>query len=333
MPATLPHRLLPDATTAWVLASGKVGHEVHCIGIARELGLEPIIKTPQPRLLFQGLAPWGPVDPRESARRAGSLLAPPFPDIVFAAGRTTVPYLRHLKRASGGHIFTIFLQDPRTGPKTADAIWVPEHDRLRGSNVIVTLTSPHPLRPQVLEAARAHPDPRLAGLPHPRLAMVIGGNSAHHRFDEADVAALRAIALQFIAAGFGVMVTPSRRTPASVTQALTQTLQGQNAFVWSGEGANPYTQMLAHADHVVVTGDSVNMVSEALVAGVPVQVYDPSGGHPKITEFVDKLVAAGHVRRWAGSIERWDNEAVDPTHEIASELARRYTAFRALPLR
>ncbi len=322
---------LPQGTTAWVLASGKVGHEVHCLGIARELGLEPVLKQVRPRALFAALTPFGPIDPRDRATKPGSLLAPPFPDIVFAAGRVTVPYLRYLRRVSGGRTFAMFLQDPRTGAGAADLLWVPEHDRLRGENVLVTLTSPHPLRPHILEAARRSPDPRLAHLPHPRVAMVLGGPSAHHRFEEKDVAALTRIAGDLAASGCGVMVTPSRRTPPDLIKALAQALAGQPAFVWDGEGDNPYAAMIALADSIVVTGDSVNMVGEALAGGVPVQVYDPSGGHPKITGFINKLVVAGHVRRWAGALERWDNPPLDATSLIASEIARRYTAFRGSP--
>lgn len=323
---------VPPGTTAWVLAPGKVGHEVHCLGIARELGLDLLMKDVRPRALFAALAPYGPIDPRDSAHRPGSLLAPPFPDIIFATGRVTVPYLRHLRRASGGRSFTIFLQDPRTGPGTADFLWAPEHDRLRGENVLVTLTSPHPLRPDVLAAARRTPDPRLAHLPHPRVALVLGGPSGHHRFEAKDVDALMRIAADLAAAGCGVMVTPSRRTPAALTTALAKALEGKPAFVWDGTGSNPYAAMIALADSIVVTGDSVNMVGEALASGVPVQVYEPSGGHRKITGFIDKLVAAGHVRRWAGGLERWDNPPVDATSVIAGEIARRYNAFRASPM-
>ena len=329
-PALKPSSL-PPGTTAWVLASGKVGHEVHCLGIARALGLEPQLKQVTPRALFAALSPFGPIDPRDSARRPGSLLAPPFPDIIFAAGRVTVPYLRHLRRASGGRAFTVFLQDPRTGPGTADLLWVPEHDKLRGENVVVTLTSPHPLRPHVLEAARQSPDTRLAGLPHPRIAMVLGGPSAHHRFEDADVAALVRIAMDLAAAGCGVMVTPSRRTPDHLTRALARALAGKPAFVWDGTGDNPYAAMIALSDAIIVTGDSVNMVGEALAAGVPVQVYEPSGGHPKIAGFIEKLVQAGHVRRWAGGLERWDNPPLDATSLISEQIARRYAAFRASP--
>ena len=329
------HSYLPADTTAWVLASGKIGHEVHCLGIARELGLEPRVKPVRPRRLFEFLSPFGPVDPRDSAHRSGSLLAPPFPDLVFAAGRATIPYLRHLRRASGGKVFTICLQDPRTGPGTADVIWVPEHDRLRGANVLTTLTSPHPLRPHVLAAARRDPDPRIAGLPHPRVAMVLGGPSAHYRFDDTDTAALARIAGDLARAGHAVMVTPSRRTPPIVLAAIREALVEagalpSRAFVWDGAGANPYAQILANAEAIVVTGDSVNMVGEALATGAPVHVYEPTGGHAKVLGFVDKLVKEGYVRRWSGNIESWTYDPLDATTLIATEIARRYRAFRGL---
>jgi hypothetical protein len=91
---------LPAGTRAWVLGSGKIGHEVNCLGVAHELGLDPELRAVRPRLLFQAMAPFGPIDPRDAPRHAGASLRGPFPDIVFASGRTTVPYLRHLKKAS-----------------------------------------------------------------------------------------------------------------------------------------------------------------------------------------------------------------------------------------
>src|SRR4051794_41807304 len=111
--------------------------------------------------------PWGPIDPREAPARAASPIAPPFPDLLVASGRRAVPYVRAVKRASGGRTFTVFLKDPRTGAGTADLIWVPAYDAIHGPNVIRTLTPPHRVSRERLAAARADPDPRLPGLPPP----------------------------------------------------------------------------------------------------------------------------------------------------------------------
>ena len=322
-----PH---PD-TSVWVLGSGKIGHEVHSIGLARALGLKPEIKPVRPRGPFALLAPFGPADPREATTRPGGLLAPPYPDIAIAAGRHTIPALRYLKRASRGRVFTVCMQDPRVGVRAADAIWAPEHDSLRGENVIVTLTSPHGLGADALEDARRTPDPRIAALRAPRVAMILGGPSAHHRFEPSDIAALARIAADIVAVGHSLAVTPSRRTPPEAVVAIRLALAGAGparAFVWDGAGANPYVHMLALADAIVVTADSANMMGEALAAGVPAHIYEPSGGHRKMSVFLDRLVAEGLVRRWSGGLEVWPCRPVDATQEITAEVARRYAAFR-----
>lgn len=318
--------LLPPDTRLWVLGSGKVGHEVNCLGVAAALGVEPTIQPVRPRAPFVWMSPWGPVDPADRPPE-------PFPDIVLASGRATVPYLRYLKQKSDGRVFTVFLQDPRGWRSACDLIWIPEHDSHRGPNVLTTLTSPHPLTPAALAATRAAPPAFIAALPRPRIALVLGGPSSAHRFEEKDFAALTAIAVDAARAGQGVMVTPSRRTPEGLAERIRAALGAAGIapdryVVWDGAGENPYVAMIAHADAIVVTGDSVNMVGEAAATGAPVHVYEPSGGSAKIASFIDGLVARGAVRRWSGALENWTYEPVDATQDIAREVARRYLARR-----
>lgn len=315
-----------------MITDGKIGDEVQCFGIAEELGLDPERRLIRPRAPWSWLAPYGPVDPREGPARGRSPVAPPFPDFAIAAGRRTVPYLRRVKRASGGRTFTVFVKDPYTGTGTADVIWVPEHDGLRGDNVVVTLTPAHRLRPAVFAAARASPDPRIAALPHPRIALVLGGKGVNHDFSLQDIANLAGIAAAVAATGASLMVTPSRRTPpaaiAAIAAALAEAGAAGRAFVWDGAGTNPYAQILAHADAILVTGDSANMVGEATATGAPVHVYEPSGGHPKMTRYLDRLVEVGAVRRWSGRLEHWSYAPIDSAPVTARAIAPRYRAFR-----
>ena len=330
----MPSHPLPPGTTAWLITDGKIGDEVQCLGITDELGLLAERHVIRPRPPWSWMTPWGPIDPRDAPVRAGSPIAPPFPDLAISAGRRTVPYLRHVKRASGGRTFTIFVKDPYTGPGTADVIWIPEHDKLRADNVVVTLTPAHRLRPEVFGSARVAPDARLRGLPHPRVTMVLGGKGVNHRFEPADIARLAEIARTIAGTGASLMVTPSRRTPpaalAAIEAALGPALAAGRAFVWDGQGANPYAQILAHASAIVVTGDSANMVGEATATGAPVHVYEPTGGHPKVTRYLDRLVEEGAVRRWTGSLEAWTYTPLDSAPVIAAAIAPRYAAFRTL---
>ena len=318
-------RLLPPATTAWVLSDGKIGDEVQCFGIAEALGLSPERRLIAPGAPWRWLAPHAPISPRDAPARATSPISPPFPDIVFAAGRQTVPYLRRVRRETLGKTFTIFVKDPYTGPETADVIWVPEHDPLRSENVIVTPTPANRIGSALDELRRVSPDPRIASLPQPRVALILGGNSGNHRFRRADCAHLIGIAHMLLRDGYGLMVSPSRRTPPALLSNLIALFAGDpRAFVWDGRGENLYPQMLAHADHIIVTADSVNMLGEAVATGAPVHVYEPGGGHRKINAYIDRLTTLGAVRRWNGRLESWRYDPIDSTPVIAREIAKRY---------
>jgi mitochondrial fission protein ELM1 len=321
--------LLPGGTTAWVLSDGKIGDEVQCFGIAEALGLSPERRLIEPRAPWRWLAPYAPISPRDAPRRANSPVAPPFPDILFAAGRQTVPYLRRVRAESRGRTFTVFVKDPYTGPGTADVIWVPEHDALRAENVIITPTPANQIGRMLNELRLAPPGSRIGSLPHPRVALILGGNSVNHRFTPADCAHLVEIARMLVHDGCGLMISPSRRTPPAPLAEFHASFAGEpGAFVWDCTGENPYPQILAHADHIIVTGDSVNMVGEAVATGVPVHVYEPGGGHRKITAYIDRLTELGAVRRWNGQLDSWRYQPIDSTPVIAREIAKRYLQAR-----
>jgi mitochondrial fission protein ELM1 len=301
----------------WVLTDGKAGDEQQCLGVAEALGGTVEIRRVAPRAPFQWMAPYGPIDPSEAPGRPGSPTAPPFPDVLIASGRRAVPYVRHMKRASKGRVFTVFLKDPVTGTRTADLIWVPEHDALRGPNVVTTLTPPHRITPERLAAARAAPDPRLAPLPRPRVAVLAGGPSKHYGFDAEDAARFLADLAHLAETGAGLMATASRRTPPALRKGLARLVGRCGGFLWDGSGDNPYVALLALADAVVVTADSYNMAGEAAATGAPILVFEPSGGHPKLKRFLAGLEHKGAVQRFTGRLERFAYDPIDSTPTIA----------------
>ncbi len=308
--------------TCWVLSDGKAGDELQALSIAEALGLSPEIRRVKPRPPFTWLMPWGPVDPRERPGAHNSPIFPPFPDLLIASGRRAVPYLRFVKRASGGRTYTAFLKDPRTGPGTADFIWSPGYDRLRGPNVLNTLTPPHRVSQERLEAGRAQPDSRLNALPHPRVAVLVGGDSRHHRFTDEDVARFVDHLTVLARTGVGLMITASRRTPPALRDALMALAGRHNGFFWDGTGENPYISMLAVADAIVATADSFNMIGEAAATGVPILVFEPTGGHPKLRVFMDRLKAHGAVHPFEGRLVGQPYRPLNSTFEIASAIAQ-----------
>jgi uncharacterized protein len=320
-------RRIVSSGTCWVLSDGKAGDEAQCLGVAERLGLVAEIRRVKPRALFTWAMPWGPVDLAEAPDKAGSPIAPPWPDIVIASGRRTVAYLRRIKKEAGFRTLTVFLKDPRTGTSAADAIWVPKHDKLRGPNVTVTLTSPHRISSERLaDALRQKPSWLVPG--RTTVGVILGGDSKHHIFTEENIRQLSDTLTALAASGAHLVVTPSRRTPETLFSAVRELCQATGGFFWDGSGENPYLAILAHADHLVVTADSVNMLGEASATGKPIHLFTPTGGHTKISSFVSGLEQHGAVRPLSGALETWSYDAIDATPVIAIAVAKAYAAMR-----
>ncbi|GGB35493.1 hypothetical protein GCM10011316_04530 [Roseibium aquae] len=252
-------------------------------------------------------------------------MAPPFPDLVIGSGRRAVPYLRHLKAASDGRIFTVCLKDPRTGPSAADFIWVPEHDRLRAGNVLATLTGPHRFSQTLLETQRRETHTEIDALRTPRVAVLVGGNSRHHRFTEKDISSFTT-GLAAIADGAGAscLITLSRRTPDALKNRLADFARSGPHLFYDGTGRNPIAAFLAKADAIVVTADSANMIGEVLATGRPVHVFRPAGGHRKMDRFLGTLSSRGLIHPFPGPLKTTTYEPVDATPEIAAHILKRY---------
>jgi mitochondrial fission protein ELM1 len=121
----------------------------------------------------------------------------------------------------------------------------------------------------------------------------------------------------------GVAVTPSRRTDAAVTRVLAETLAPLGGQVWDGSGENPYFGMLALADAIVVTVDSVSMVSEAVATAAPVMLARLPGRSRRNALFTEGLLRDGRVREFNGRLELWPVTPLDDTAEAAAEMCRR----------
>lgn len=308
--------------TSWILTNGAVGFEVQAAGIAEALGLAPEIKRVAPLPPWKWMAPWGPAAPNPA-------IAPPWPDLLISSGRQSIPYARMIRRKSGGRTFVAILQDPKIAPSKVDFIWTPVHDQLEGANVLSTLASPNRLTAERLATEEKKWADTVAHLPHPRIAVLLGGTNAVYRLSELTASAI-ADKLEVLAdQGAGLMVTPSRRTGAAQTRTIRERLVGKSALVWDGTGDNPYFGFLASADAILVTCDSVNMVGEAAATGKPVHVIELEGGSPKFRRFLDAIYAHGAARPFTGRLENWGYVPLNATHEIAVAIAAAVRAHRS----
>ncbi len=308
--------------SVWVVSDGRAGIENQALGLAeavqRLTPAEITIKHIRWRTLFDRLP---------SAFKTAAMLDPasdaitaPWPDLWIATGRATLPLSTRIKAWSGGKTFVVQTQDPRWANDRYDLIVAPAHDELSGDNVFEITGSPHRITPQrIAEAAPAFAD-RIAPLPHPRVAVLIGGKSkafdlpSEHAADLAD-----RIAAAVRASGGSLMLTFSRRTPEAAKAAMTARLADLPGWIWDGAGDNPLFGFLHHADHVLVTEDSANMAAEAASTGKPVHILPmiPLKSGDKFARLHDDLQSHGATRPFDGTLDNWTYEPLAETDRAA----------------
>jgi mitochondrial fission protein ELM1 len=274
-------------------------------------------------LVLAPRAPWRWWAPRRFPGDAGAfgrdfaaLLATP-PAVAVGCGRQAALATRIL-HGRGARVVQVL--DPRLPTRHWDLVVAPEHDGLRGDNVIPVFGSLHPVDDAWLARGR-DAFPAIARLPAPRIAVLVGGPSAHAGFDARAFESLMAVAEGMAARDAGsLLVTTSRRTPAGVCAALRARPRPVPTLSWSGadDGANPYAGMLAWADRIACTADSVNMLSEACATTAPVFVHRPDALRGRPRRFVDELLARGRIRPLAAGAAPFDAQPLRETTRVAA---------------
>ena len=278
-----------ESNKVWVLADPRAGTAAQALGIAERLEV-PFRTVP---LAWAGLArvplPWPTLAGLTAEARAQ--FAPPWPELVLSAGRRSGPVARWLRQRGAR---TVHSMRPGLCPAGFDLLVIGQHDAPKPApNILPILGAPHRMSPERLAAARGE-WAELAALPSPRVALLLGGEV---RGEGMNPAAAAELARQ--AAGFGgsVLATTSRRTGAAAHGAVAAALQAvpHRLHGWGDAGPNPYPGFLAWAEAVVVTGDSVSMISEALATPASVFIAETTKA-PRHRALWRSLYAAGQAR-------------------------------------
>jgi len=303
--------------------------ENQCLGLAEALGLSPVVKRVHLRAPWRQLSPWLRYGLAHALK--DSDLVPPWPHICLATGRLSVPasvYVRAQSAAAGRGTFTVQMQDPVIAPSNFDLVVAPQHDLLSGPNVIATKGALHRVTEEMLARGAEQIKPRLSGLKRPYIGVLVGGANGGFRLDADEVCKLASrLAELALSMDASLVVTPSRRTGRQNALLLGNALAGARAWVWDGTGDNPYFGILGIADHLVVTSDSVNMITESCATGKPVHIYELPGRSRKATRFQTTLAAAGHTRKFAIPLVSYPVRPLREMQDLAGAIEARYSLF------
>ena len=301
-----------SSISCWVVTEELAGLQNQAKGLAEALGLTYDFKTVRkPGLPWKYLptAFW----PLSVTNQQGSFAAP-WPDIVISCGRNSVKPALAIRKASGGKTFAVHVQHPHVDPSLFDRVIVATHDGLRGPNVLTTQGALHRVTKEKLDEARQQFAATFQPLKRPLFAALIGGTT---RSSAMTGEAARDLGLKLARlareTGGSLAITMSRRTGAENERIIRECLRSvsASAYIWDGTGENPYFALLAHADAIVVTADSVSMTSEACSTGKPVYVYDAGLKSRRLKKFQNHLASRGVTRFFTGVPQNWVPSAVN----------------------
>ncbi|MCP4394250.1 MAG: nucleoside-diphosphate sugar epimerase [Alphaproteobacteria bacterium] len=306
--------------SVWVIADDRAGNTSQSVGVAEALGMGYEVKN----IRYNGFARL------PNILRGVSLLGVDkasvkewmpdgfgefceIPDVVISAGRRVAPFCRFLKRQFlPKKVIFVQLMHPGYGADDFDIVAVPNHDAKlyeKAHNVVRITGAAHKIFPEKLEAEKGKWQEKFAELPVPYTVVFVGGDTKKHEFtsDMAKDLTEYAELVRQAAGGGSVLITTSRRTSDEAVNSIASTVLEPNyLYCWGDEGENPYLGLLAVADNVVVSGDSVSMCSEVCSTGKPVFIYSPdkvmSNKHKRLHKELEGLGYA-HIVRYMDGID------------------------------
>lgn len=270
-PEIRERRLSDGKQLIWILQTGRAGDNAQVLEIARRLGGNTVIK----KLAFNALhiLPNWMLGARLAslAPEAQRQVVPPWPNLVIAAGKRTVPVARWIKAASGGRAKLVQIGRPRAALTHFDlVISTPQYGLPNDPNVVelaLPFASPQPVPQQdVSYWAEQWKD-----LPRPWTVVSIGAGKFPMRFEAPEIGDLGE---KLSGLGTSLIVLGSPRTRSDALDVLAKHVGGCPAkfHPWS-RNATLYQAALVLADRIVVTSDSMSMVSEAINSGKPVSIF------------------------------------------------------------
>ena len=237
---------------------------------------------------------------------------------IISCGRKSVIPSIALKKRLGNQIFNIHIQDPKVSFEHFALIVSPEHDRLKGENIINTTGAIH-----YLTKKEINDNSKYLGIEKDKrkelVAFIIGGPNKYYNYSEKQIHELfNKVKTLFTPDKFKIIVIPSYRTPENILKIAFNTFS-INHHVVKNIDKKAYLSALAISNYIVVTCDSTSMISEAAITGKPVYIammksFKPTG---RFKKFYSQLKDLGITRELEDRVESWSYKSLNEVNRIA----------------
>jgi mitochondrial fission protein ELM1 len=238
--------------------------------------------------------------------------------VIISCGRKSVIPSIALKKRLGSEIFTIHIQDPKVSFKHFDLIISPEHDNIKGDNVINTKGAIHYLTKKEIKENSNYLDINLDKKKQ-IVSFVIGGPNKYYDYSDQELHKLfTKVKTLFTPDKFKIVIIPSYRTPEEVIKKAYDAFSSNHHVVKTVD-KKAYLSSLAIADFTIVTCDSTSMISEAAVTGKPVYIamMKPKKRNDRFKKFYSQLCNLGITKELNNAVENWSYESLNEVGRIA----------------
>ena len=316
-----------NVKSCWIVTDGTTGMLKQSIAVAKSLNIEPTILQayPTPILrLFPTLAKiptW-----RLTMGRSPSWIRGPYPDYIISCGRRMAGLSIGLRRISKGKSKTIHIQDPGISPDYFDVLVVPSHDRIAAlqqsfSNLVISTGSLSWLAKKQIMAGKSDMNERFGPLDSPQIVVMLGGNNKRYRVSTSIIEKLAHDIFDYARLkNARLIIVLSRRTPKKARIIFQKLDEDKKHIIWDDERGNPYPDILSIADEIVVTSDSVNMVTEACLLGRPVFVAHWGEEQGRLAKFHGIMNDGGFTRPLSQAGEAFKPKILNQMPQIAKKI-------------
>lgn len=313
----------------WVLTDYRKGNSAQSIAIAEELGIG--YETKYIEYNFIAKLPnflLGKNAPHIKSVSKTMLIADSPPKLIISSGRRTAKVAEYLKKLYPD-VKIIQIMKPNISQEIFDLIILPQHDVFSAKpkcKVIRTIGALNNIKSKISKYKAL---PRKFISMKSFIGVLIGGDTKEYRFTKKDATQL----CDYIsnAASYNdkpALITFSRRTPKHVKKLFYKNLTWPNIIYdpTIDQSENPYIGILKFADSIILTCDSVSMISETASSGKPLYVYSPqkftSKKHKYLLQQLVDLEIAKSCSATAGKMTKYKYKPLDELSKIVQYIKK-----------
>ena len=240
-------------------------------------------------------------------------------DLIISCGRKSVIPSIHLKKNSKKKILNIHIQDPKVNFSHFDFIVAPEHDFIRGQNVINTKGAIHYLTDGEIIKNKDYLSSFIKKDQRKICSLILGGPTKYYEYSSENLKNIFSNLNNFLKKNdFQLIVIPSMRTPKNSIN-FAKDYFGKNHTIIDNVDKKAYLSALSISESIVVTCDSSSMISEAALTGKPIYVANilPKKNDRRLQEFRNLFRKLNIIRNLGELEENWSYQKLDETNRVA----------------